>query len=207
MAVHVSLLPKMFFWACRRTCEMSSPLRQGCPPPLNQITVIHLRTSLQFGFTRKLQPIRTHVPPPRLITSRIYPTKPESDCPLLLYKPVPWKLQSPWEGDTEDEAETTLLGREGAEQADGRINDKNRCEDTEKKISLQNHTVQSSKSLSDMYYHNFGQSLQQCLFILTITFPPGVSFFSPCTYNKDTRMQNDLICCPRLRSQPFKRGS
>lgn len=52
----------MFFRACSRTCEMSSPLRQGRPPPLIHIIVIHLRTSLQPLFTRKLQPIRTHVP-------------------------------------------------------------------------------------------------------------------------------------------------
>lgn len=45
--------------------------------------------------------------PPQLITSYIYPTKLVSDCPLSLYKPVPWKLQSPCEGDTDDEAEAT----------------------------------------------------------------------------------------------------
>lgn len=46
--------------------------------------------------------------PPRLIALCSYPTKPESDCPLSLYKPVPWKLQSPCEGDTEGEAEAIL---------------------------------------------------------------------------------------------------
>lgn len=46
--------------------------------------------------------------PPRLIALCSYPTKPESDGPLSLYKPVPWKLQSPCEGDTEGEAEATL---------------------------------------------------------------------------------------------------
>lgn len=53
---------RCFSRACRRTCKMSSPLRQGCPPSLTHVIVIHLRMSLQDRFTWRLQPIRTHAP-------------------------------------------------------------------------------------------------------------------------------------------------